>query len=334
MRRLAVLAAGIVLACGQAAKPEAVTPVTASPSGPPPATASPGAPPPVLFNCRLPVVTYPGRTASGPRVAGRGAWLDLATGSLTIDAASPTADRLFYSRSAKQWFPVGRDAVSPDGLQYAFVAPGGGFGADPLHVVNSSSGKETLFPLPPPGVMALWGVLDFSPPLVTLASSYRAISQLDLRTGKVTSIAVTPPVWAIDGSTAWTGSVNPADPSPQQGFGGPQPDQVERVTIGGGRETWLYREGTSVAVVGVDAHGSPIVSTYRGVDAPSELLLVTAPNGFKTLATSTSSGAGGPAAVDSHGTWFTGRDGIYLLSDGGGLQKVSDVVATPAGGCA
>lgn len=226
--------------------------------------------------------------------------------------------------------------MSADGLEYAFVAPdGGGFGPGPMYVVNSASGAETQFTLPSAGVQAYWAVLDFSPPLVWLVTSYSTVSRLDLRTGTVTPTNISAPVWEVDKQVAWVGSVNPSDPNPQQGFAGSQSDQVDRVTLSGSRETWIYRASMALRVVGLDGHGSPIVWAYKspsGGQSLDELLLITAPNSARTIATGELASAV-PTAIDSHGVWFAGKDGIYLLPDGGALEKVSDVVATPAGGC-
>ncbi len=301
--------------------------------------------------CRLPVAFI---TASSMR----GAWLDLVTGTVTYDPAgefeidqngyaarskaeprlSGLKGALFYSQAAKRWLPVRRLAVSRDGRRYAYTDP---FTGQPstirLHIADAGTGNETVYPLPGSGPAAAYAVIDFGSKGVTITSAYegtRGVWRVDPSSGRVTAISSAINIGAVDGDTVWAGSVNPADPHPLPGFED-QPDQVDQITLGGGTATWLYQESTSLSVVGIDGHGSPIVLAFKNLSGDdAKFLLLTAPNTARTIFEAVKPPLSvWPTAIDQHGVWFASADGIYLLPDGGMLAKVSDVVATPAGGC-
>jgi hypothetical protein len=292
----------------------------------------------------------------------RGYWLDMRTGISKPDPAAEFAydsstglvrtlaepvltggqGGIFYSRTAKRWLPVPRNAVSPDGLRYAYAEGWAGGAPDRLRVVEIASGKETVFQLS----QDPFSVFDFEADAVYLIQAWEGSSGLwrfDLATGKQSRVAAIDNIWAGDGESVWAGSVNPADPHPLAGMT-TQPDQVDQITVRTGhRQPWLYRPVSGVYVMGLDRHGKPVVFVNAGKEVGgfyqsgdnAEIVVLDSPTTARTIY----SGSAGtaldllPTAIDEHGTWFGGMAGIYLLEDGAALRKVSAFAGRPAGGC-
>jgi hypothetical protein len=122
-----------------------------------------------------------------------------------------------------------------------------------------------------------------------------------------------------------------------------QPDQVDRLDLSDGyRETWLYRPGATVDVLGLDQGDHPIVQVINGNgngllegDHGAELVLLLAPDQNRLLfkgAAELVTSLGAPEA-DGNGIWFGSQRGIYLYTPGAGLRKVSNQASYPAGFC-
>jgi hypothetical protein len=248
---------------------------------------------------------------------------------------------LSYSATAKRWLPVPATSVSADGLRYAYTDQwSGGAPTMRLHVVDIATGKEATHPLPSDP----YTVLKFARSGVQLMLAYEGTSglwRLDPATGGFTRVANVTDVWASDGEVVWAGSVNPTDQRPLEGLQR-QPNQVDRVSIADGlRQPWLYSPSTALHVAGLDGRGRPLVWVDRGKSNggvltgsdSGALVLLTGPNQARTLYSGDGLSKFRPDALDGHGLWLGGPDGIYLLEDGGPLRKVSGVAGRPAGGC-
>jgi hypothetical protein len=76
-----------------------------------------------------------------------------------------------------------------------------------------------------------------------------------------------------------------------------------------------------------------LIVSSDGTEARTELLIALDQGSqrsiFKGALLMTLNGA----IADSHGVWFGSPQGIYLYSDAGGLQKVSNQPGYPANGC-
>jgi hypothetical protein len=356
MRRLPVLLAMLVMACSQAAQPTAkhmATPsAMASPSPVAEQSPSPSASPSVFdlplttvgFSCRLPISTPDGQ----------GAFISFPTAATSFDSqAHGLAGHggAYYDRAFSRWLPVLRQAVSPDGKHYAYgeAAPDQTKVAT-MHVVDVATGIDHVFSAPTGAWYVAYGVLDYSSDGIYLMTNYEVshgIAVMDPQTGLIRPVADLLYIQASGGhGVFWVGTPNPADPHPLGGIGA-VPNQVDRFNLyDSSRTPWFYRPTNDVYALGIDWAGHPIVRAVNGRfdqaqnfvvvgDSGAELLLLIDPQTrlslFKGDATFIDS-LGDPI-TDSHGIWFGSRQGIYLSTDLGGLQKVSDQPGYPANGC-
>ena len=303
----------VMMACSQAPQPAA--------------TASPAA-------CRLPI--------SLPLKQGglQDAFLSFPTGKVTIDPSGNGG--IYYDRPFKRWlpFPVDRHAVSSDGASYAYMdhkVPGTPQQSR-LHVVDLSTGKDQSYDLGSPGDVSAYVVVDFAAGGIWLSyAGYESLPGgllfLDLATGslKDTGIpGITAPVASGQGVIWFT---DPG-PNPQQsgyGIGFTLQARVLRLTTADSRiETWFTKAGVNVSFVGADLAWHPVISTYANQGNVYEMWLAKSPTEAKLI--------GLPPGdynliADSHGLWFGSQQGIYLYSDAGKLQKVSDQPGYPGNGC-
>jgi hypothetical protein len=88
-------------------------------------------------------------------------------------------------------------------------------------------------------------------------------------------------------------------------------------------------------VVGLDVNGHPLIDVVnKWMDISStELMIAPDTANQKTIKKGPLAGTLVYPVADSHGIWFGSQQGIYLYSDSGGLQKVSDQPGYPANGC-
>ena len=156
-------------------------------------------------------------------------------------------------------------------------------------------------------------------------------------------------IWtpSVGGGSGWGGGFNPADPSPPPGGMAGTPNLIDRIDLSNETATpWFYTQGAQPTVLGFDRSGDPFVRVDRMAPndpdvqhGTNELWIVTSPNTGSRLL----SGVGwneGPwrlAAIDSHGVWFDGSDGIWLYSQGAvqlvAKPGVGQLSVAVAGGC-
>lgn len=261
--------------------------------------------------------------------------LDVDTGALVRD---PSGSEGFYSLAAGRWLPVPRQAISPDGLSYAYVQMTVG-ADDVLHVVDVRAGQDLKYVLS--GHWAL-SVLWYGEDAIYLAFSWEhtaGVWRFDLGSHQLTELTDRDYVMVTDGEILWSGSVNPADPRPLPGIE-TQANEIDRVVLASGvTEAWFYRPHSSATVLMTDAAGHPVA--WIGLADPDSdlstgegmLILLPSPNRPVTLYQGRWEDLV-PGAVDDFGMWIGGSHGLYLLRPGAsGLERVSTAAVVPAGGC-
>jgi hypothetical protein len=258
----------------------------------------------VGFSCRLPIST-PDQ---------RGAFISFPAGSVSYDANGKGGR--FYDRAYSRWLPVERGAVSPGGSRYAYSESGW------MHIVDITSGQDRRFQ-----ASGAYVVIDYAVEGVYLARMSDGLSGLwlmDPASGEVSKVADLRG-FQVHGTERefWVGSSNPAEL-----------DRVDRLDLSDGyRETWLYRRGTSMSVLGLDAADHPIVRIVSGSSAEIELLLAPDKNLSLFVAPAYMVNELGSPVADSNGIWFGSSRGIYLFTPRAGFNKVSNQPGVPAGFC-
>jgi hypothetical protein len=331
---LTVLTLACTLACSPAVQPTAakITPSPTQSTSPIPGDLPLSS---VSFSCRLPIFN------SLDTRAVKNAFISFPSRSVTID---PTGNGGFYfDRAFSTWLPVGRQAVSPDGTHYAFTAQGQQ-DQFAIHVVDVASGMDQTFPInaSAAGIMPQNFVFDYAAEGIYLVQALEGpipgMWLFDPTTGSIRLMTKVLVQVSVGGGIFWFGALNPADPNPVRSRMRVESDQIWRLDLKVGRQIiWVDRPGTGLVVIGVDRQGRPLTSAVHDgrnyLDPTAELLLslddATQRSIYKgPIAASLSGGI-----TDDHGVWFGSPQGIYLYSDAGGLQKVSDQSGYPANGC-
>jgi hypothetical protein len=318
MRRWAPVLALLLMACSQ-------TPPVSKPVATP-TTSSAG-------SCRLPI------SISDAQGHQTGAFLSIPGGKVTIDPKGVGGG--YYDRQLSRWLPVRRNAVSPDGSHYAY---GGASDINKpiLHIVDVVSGADRTYDLPAELYSAIGGIdtFEYTNDAVYLGvlgeASNQGLWAFNPATGATHLVANLSEVGAVDGQVVWLGSFNAADPHPWNIFPASHTNQIERLDItDGSRVPWLYRPGNLVGVIGLDAEHRPIVLSLIDKDTLELTTLLNANTERSIYKGSANSWPGfiDDVVGDSHGVWFGTSKGIYLYSDAGELQKVSDQPGTPANSC-
>ena len=340
MRRRLVVLVVLTVACTQSGQSAVKSPSPTLVSTP---AASPSPVPGdlpvsrVSFSCRLPIYMQQGYEGSSD-FSRQGAFITFPAASMAID--NNGTGGAYFERAFNRWLPVTRELVSPDGAHYAYANPADNM----LHVVDVVGGNERTFSLSAIGAN---DVFDYAVDGIYMTLGFEGLHGLWLvnpATGSVreTVYATPPPAGttginpqaSAGGGIFWIGEVYPADPNPQKSPVSLGPDQIVKLDfVSGHRIIWLYREGISLFVIGLDAGGRPLIVSSNGSEARTELLIALDQGSqrsiFKGALLMTLNGA----IADSHGVWFGSPQGIYLYSDAGGLQKVSEQPGWPANGC-
>ena len=335
----------LTAACGGAAEPQANATISASAT--PPSAATPSAKPvpsptPVTpiarvgFACRLPFVR---RVDSTHNQAG---FITFPAGTFAGDPQAG-ANAAYYDPAVSRWLPVGREAVAPDGLRYAFTT-GGSVTATPaaprLHVVDAMTASDTTFDLGLPGTQP-YGVLRFTAEGVYVGSGWEGFAfgywRVDPSSGAVVSLGTKQPEFDDGSGHVWRSVVDPRDPNPARSAlsGRSLPDAIVRHDLKTGTdETWFYRQGSNVALAGAFVDAGILVWTEPPIsasgDGAHEYWAVRAPGRSALVA---HIDYGGLTMADSHGIWMGGGDGVYLFTPDGGVRRVYDAAGDPANGC-
>jgi hypothetical protein len=337
MRRILVVAMLLMVGCtqgGQSAVKSTPTPV---PGDLPVSRLS--------FSCRLPISF----STSVGAIPTQSAFIAFPAASVTIDPSGKGG--AYFDRAFSSWLKVGRTAVSPDGAHYAYVELGDQ-GVFYVHVVDVRTGTDRALRESGSGFSFQPSVFDYTAEGIYIIQAFEVIQPglwlVDPTTGAMRQVSnVAGLQLSGGGGIFWTGEVNPADHNPlvTGTSSGTLPNQIDRFDPKtGGHVTWLYRPGLGLVMIGLDVNGHPLIDAYRGnpqagpktdpIDHSATELLV-APDSKSQRAISRGVLAetlSGPIS-DSHGIWFGSTQGIYLYSESGGLQKVSNQPGFPANGC-
>jgi hypothetical protein len=318
MRQLAPVLALFLMACSEA-------PPVSNPAATPTSSRA--------GSCRLPISILDAQRHP------TGAFLSFPAGKVTVDPKG--AGGTYYDRQFSRWLPVPLNSVSPDGSHYAY---GGATDINQpvLHIVDVVSGADRTYALPAELFSGIGGIdiFEYTNDVVYMGllgeASNQGLWAFNLATGATHLVANLSEVGAVDGQIVWLGSFNGADPHPWTFFPAQRTNQIERLDLTDGTHApWLYRPGNLVGVIGIDAEHHPIVLAF--IDKYTlELVKLVDTNTQKSIymgSTNSWPGYIGGVVGDSHGVWFGTSMGIYLYSDAGGLQKVSDESGYPANSC-
>jgi len=258
-------------------------------------------------------------------------------GSLLVTAAQPvltgsgfsSSDGPSYDLAAKRWLPVPREQVRNNGLAYAYAEPyfGNGTNAPPtafrVHVVSLVDNKDRVT-----YSGDARAVLAYEPEGVYItAIRYggeglgTGLWRLDPSTGASTQLPNGSGFEVISQGIAWTD------------FGSIMPRRLVRLDVSKGtQETWVDTQDHGwIWLVGLDGSGHPLVDVSEGTNGPWRLYVYTAPQVRTAIADLEVHHL---SITDSHGTWLSGSDGIYLLLSDGTIAKVStETGGAAAGSC-
>jgi hypothetical protein len=321
-------AAGIILlvaACGPADQPAA----QGSASNTRMTSPAAGGLATVDFSCVLPVYGNNGSSFT----------------SFPSRSTTPSAESgYYYDRAVSRWVPVHREAVSPDGLRYAYTE---GWSTSPptpprVHVADAATQADLRVATMPD--VQPFQVVDFTSAGIFLIIAFEGIApgvwRFDPASGSLVKVSdgYYPPAGA-----AWLGVVDPSDPGPQLSAmtGAPAPDRIDRRDDAGVATTWFYQPGYRVSWVAFA--GSPLLlvdaSRQNGptgglqevfwlVDRPGHATRLT----FNPEPAERFSGFGS-AIADAHGIWIGGPAFLYLARRDGSVLRVLGGPAYPANGC-
>jgi len=201
-------------------------------------------------------------------------------------------------------------------------------------VVEVSSGNDRPYELGPPGDVSAYVVVDFATEGIWLSyAGYEGpgggLFLLDLATGVLKDAGVPGLVAPVSGGPGvfWFTDAG-MTPQTSTGMGSIIPARLQRLTISDGKtQTWFSKPGSYLGILGSDLAGHPIFWANSDIWSivmalsPSETKVIGLPQGDYQL------------IADSHGAWLGGQQGIYLYSNAGVLQKVSNQPGYPANGC-
>jgi hypothetical protein len=271
--------------------------------------------------------------------AERAGFLTFPGGMLKQDS-SASADAQFYDRAYQRWLPVGRQAVSADGTQYAYDSGGlnlhtGGR----VHVVDVITRADKVIYVDRAPVV--YKIVDFTGGgiYVTEGDSEgrsRGLWFLSLAGGAPQLINSKIESPALGGGFGWGLDFNATDPHPAPGGLQSPVNRMVRIDLASGFATpWFYRPGANVYIVGFDSTGDPLVGVVRPVGATGghsfETWLVSSRSTAARRLFLASNNAPGPiavSAIDRHGVWLDDYRGTVWLYASGSMQ----IAATNSGG--
>lgn len=272
--------------------------------------------------CRL-AVTW-GETSSTRPPAG-GGFVSFPGAAFAADPTAHTTSPgyLTYSPTSKFWLPATSQFASPDGTKWLYFTLGLG---TVMTLTDVATGQSTNLD----NAQRNWNPVGIDDSAAYAASEDRSGLWRFPFTGAPGTQLISGGYWAaISPGAAW-GFANQSVPAGA-------PTVLRRRDLNTGSVTDFARFTDPVTIVGLDGAGLPVLSTGQG----GTLLALTASGDEIQIATGftlvTWPEAGSPPLFsvvgDSHGLWIGGADGIYLYQNGN-LDKVSDIIASPSGGCA
>ena len=255
---------------------------------------------------------------------------------MTIDPNGKNG--VYFDRAYSRWVPVPRSSVSPDGAHYAYVEMGQSDEFRELASATCISPQPGIFDYSTEGIYLVQGFEYIWPGVFLFDPGTSSIRKAaDVETAEVIA----------GGGVLWFGQVNSTDPSPfsTRSAAGIFSNEVDRLDLKTSlRAQWLYRPGEGLEVLGVDSSSRPLIRVVApgngGISSSdffnhsdSVLLLGLDSTSQRSIYKGQLVESLGDPVADSHGVWFGSDQGIYLYSQSGGLQKVSDHHGYPANGC-
>lgn len=226
------------------------------------------------YSCRLPV-TWAG--ASDRNSFAHGGLLDLSTGAIEWSGQDAVRPRSF-SWSARKWVPVRWQWLAPDGLRYADWDQAG------LHVVDVRTGADRVISTLGGEVIAWAGEGIYAwdstlPSMRLIRFDPKTGKSVELYRGDASKRFGTPEnvQWDwIAGASAWSVAY------PRESSGAITAAQLVRLDMTTGAVTvWLNDAGQTLALLGLDSQGRPLVSI--GAGHGYEVWLGLAPNQFRMI---------------------------------------------------
>lgn len=345
----------LLTACGgtgSEAGPTAATSTIATnpPESSPSISASPTASPTSSLNCQLAVYQV-GRQKTGFIHFPSGNFVEDPTGAMV--AVPPPTDRSaialrrtvekpelqgpggpFYSWSAARWLPVEREAVSPDGLRYAYAEPYWTTASYPsgsrVHVVDVDTGLDRV-------------TYDVAPYTVINFASEGIYVQQWSPTGHPVGLELLNPAggqakqvfqsdtltWTIvEGGSAWGKDVDSSS--------------LTRLDLKTGSvQVWLHSpDGHPITIVAVDSSGAPFV--VHLLNSPAQELFLVSESDMPRVIVADFKPGDIRVAHDSHGIWFGGPElnTVSIYTPQSGMTKMATIGQDPSqenlwvvGGC-
>jgi hypothetical protein len=238
-----------------------------------------------------------------------------------------------YDPTAHRWLPVGLNQVRSDGLSYAYgepnpnaASPGEGY----VHIVSPVDGSEhriavgspgpaTVLAYQPEGIYFVLGpFFDFAP---------KNLRVLDPASGSVHAVAGGVTFNVIQHGIAWTDgwTIMPTKLIRYDVTTGDTRTWIDLGPVGPGSPGWISfvaLDGNGHPIVDINRNSNPMSGTLYDFAHPDQPMALGAASFVRLYAN----------ATDSHGTWFTASDGIYLLEPNNVLVKVSNVSGGFVGG--
>lgn len=322
--------------------------------------------------CSLPVTAY-GWTAAMISLPDGAVTVDK---SVPLAPGGKGLGMVSFDASLQKWVPVQRQWVSPDGRYYAFSTSTTGVPGEPpsadLRIREITSGKDrtawkgqgnanvlgwsgstVYFVLQ--GAFTTFGAPTSSPEVWAADASGGNAHRVGPNPPPPAPEPGKPPVYSFSGfgyigsGGIWTMTANRI-PQPVGAEGAPVkpsmvggPDTITRMDLATGTLSSWYTvpEGNTVAVVGLDEQGRPIISQSDPSEMmkwkmagtppppgwtppPPKFFVLTAKNQAAPISFPENSFSAGPMSSDSHGTWLSTPGQIWLLRSGK-LTKVADV---------
>lgn len=283
---------------------------------------------PIAANCRLPIAI------TDVKGELQGAFVTYPGGAVTIDTAG--VGGAYFDAAQARWLPVPATGVSADGSRYAYTerkVPGTAVQAR-LHVVDVSTGRDTVYGLGSATDTSAYVIIEFAPEGIWLSyagyeSPRSGLFLLDLTTGALRDVGAQQVMFdTVAGGSAvfWFTDGGPNPQTSTTGLGGQTIlARVQRFTVSDGKtQAWFTKEGAYLTILGTDLAGDPIITDGSAVwvaRSPSDVRPIGLPEDFYQ------------AFADKHGIWFGGRQGVFLYSETGDVQKVSSQEVVPAGSC-
>jgi hypothetical protein len=241
-----------------------------------------------------------------------------------------------YDAVTRRWLPVPREFASPDGLRYVYIttiepAPY----VSKAHVVDAATGAERTYDLP--GIPMIAVVVEFATDGVYLTSGWEGLPnglwRLNLGDGSLGKLSDAAGVVAIRDGVLWTFYLR--DPGARYPTGYPV-DTVRRSSLAGGSATDWFSPGVPIHPFGPDGQGRPLIDarSYLGADGrdqAADVWQLSAPGQARKIL---SHWIGAGSLSDSYGIWLGTERGLYLYTEGAGLQKVAVDAVVPLGSCA